>query len=60
MQATFVQTHPGAAPAPVFHTSSGAAQAPAVWCGHVEVQHRQERSGPKVLDCEHEERRQKK
>jgi len=50
---------PGAAPAPVFHTSPGAAQAPVVWCGQVHLQHRQERSGTKVLDSEHEEQRQK-
>ncbi len=44
-----VSVLPGTAPAPVFYTSSGAAQAPAVWCGHVWVQHRQEQSRPKVL-----------
>jgi len=45
-----VYAPPGAAPDPVFPTSPGAAHAPVVW---------QERSGPTVLDSNHEDRRRK-
>jgi hypothetical protein len=30
-----------------------------MWCGHAQVQYRQERSGTKVLDSEHEDQNEK-